>query len=413
MSTATATAKKPAVTAKALKSSYDAGELARQNREPIDSAPGQEDDPLNLEWRRGWISCRTGECQTQNLLDEIQAAGFNATLAELETLNEDQRIAVLDWLDTVPTSETEDEAGLAWDAFNDRAPGFMSIEEASDGILRQIRINSTGAEQGMEQSTGESGDQTAETRQPETASGEGDSAPTGELTETSAESSPPTPAEATPETCPTPTSELQVKFSRQAEHLQEIEEANSKVKDLNSLVVECEAEVKAAKGRLSEAQSERDAAVRVLSQIIDDSKSGQGKLFPPTEIAAAKGTITTLPGSEVITVTTTLGESAPAQPTEEPIIPLSVLSAKEIKKLVGVDAFNAAKDSIEGPIGLSEKQLEKLEAVCESDTLQGLEKWIAADAWWHQKISGFGEAAVSKVTSTIMAYRRVHPQVSF
>jgi len=128
----TATAKKPAVTANALKSSYEQGQLARQNREPIDSAPGQEDDPLNLEWRRGWISCRTGECQTQNLLDEIQQAGFDATLEELETLNEDQRIAVLDWLDTVPTSETEDEAGLAWDAFNDRAPGFMSIEEATD-----------------------------------------------------------------------------------------------------------------------------------------------------------------------------------------------------------------------------------------------------------------------------------------
>lgn len=364
-------------------SSYDAGVLARQNREPLDSAPGSPDEPLNMEWRRGWMAIRTGECQTPNLLDEIVQAGFRAESDQLEALNEGQRIEILDWLDTAPVGSdelSEDD----WEKFNERAPKFISIEEAANGMLTQIRIVEV--------------------------------APTtDEQPATSEESVPPTPGETAPETSPPIPDELQTKFTRQAEHLQEIEEANQKVKELNSLVVECEAEVKAAKGRLSEAQSERDAAVRVLSQIIDDSKSGQGKLFPAAEIAAANGvglksTLTTAVGEVPIRD----GDVAPEQhyPTlADSFTPLSVLSAKQIKQLVGADAFNAAKDSIEGPVGLSDKQLEKLEAACESDTLQGLEKWIAGDSWWHDKIPGFGEAAISKVTSTIMAYRRVHPQV--
>ena len=88
--------------------------------------------------------------------------------------------------------------------------------------------------------------------------------------------------------------------------------------------------------------------------------------------------------------------------------PLSVLGTTALRGVIGKEVVEQQK-AIEDPIGLTGIQLDKLVSACESNTLAGLEKWIAADAWWHQKIKGFGEKAIQRVVSTLTAFRRAKP----
>ena len=94
----------------------------------------------------------------------------------------------------------------------------------------------------------------------------------------------------------------------------------------------------------------------------------------------------------------------------EPVYPLSDLSTKSIKSIVGDDEFERAKNT-DDPIGLSDKILEKLaqSAKDELKSVQDLEAWMRADAYWHDKISGCGEKGIQRIVSTLAAFRRVRP----
>ena len=167
------------------------------------------------------------------------------------------------------------------------------------------------------------------------------------------------------------------------------EEAEVAVRDQATKVLALKSKVDEAKADHKAATERWEQLVCVLQQVITDAKSGQQELPFPDDGAAATGAETTAAAGD-------------------PDWSLTCLSQKEIATYVGADIVESQKAQ-EDPIGLSETQLDKLEAACESATVVGLEKWIAADAWWHKKISGFGEKAITRVVSTLTAFRRAKP----
>lgn len=177
-----------------------------------------------------------------------------------------------------------------------------------------------------------------------------------------------------------------------------IEQAESDVRNQSAEVISFQSKVDEAKGELKAAKERWEQLVCVMQQVITDAKSGQQSLpFPD-------------PDSDAADSSTANAAATASNATDSTPIPLSVLLVKNIRETVGVTAFESAKNS-EDPIGLSQVQLDKLETACESSTLGGLEKWISGDPWWHDKITGFGDKAITRLISTIAAYRRVHPMV--
>jgi len=128
-----------------------------------------------------------------------------------------------------------------------------------------------------------------------------------------------------------------------------------------------------------------------------DGLSGEKALY-------VNGVKTEVPGGDVagFIVNDAVKTLSPATP-----FPISELGSKAIKKTVGAIAFDAAKEQ-DDVIGLSDAQIEKL-IEAEMTTVEGLEKWIAEDANWNRKISGFGAKAIDRISSTIVAFRRVNP----
>jgi len=134
----------------------------------------------------------------------------------------------------------------------------------------------------------------------------------------------------------------------------------------------------------------RDRAVLELQRVLDDVKNGQVQL----------------PGTEETDDQATAGGTEPL-PAAGQQFDMDVLSAAKITALVGKDAMKAAKDA-DDPLGMSDSQLEKLTATG-MKTLNELEEFIRKDELWHRKIKGFGETAITRLTSTITAFRKVNP----
>lgn len=182
---------------------------------------------------------------------------------------------------------------------------------------------------------------------------------------------------------------IEKKLKRLETWKKKTEAAEVSVRNQASEILTLESKVDEAKAELKAARERWEQLVCVLQQIITDAKSGQQELpFPDPEEQ---------PESELTGSIAT-----------EPDWSLTCLSQREIGTYVGADVVSSQKDQ-EDPIGLTDAQLEKLESACEGTTVQHLEKWISADAWWHKKISGFGEKAITRVISTLAAFRRVKP----
>ena len=197
-------------------------------------------------------------------------------------------------------------------------------------------------------------------------------------------------------------------------HLALIKEASTRAKRLRNLLESAESDVRAAKGREKECRENLDNAEKELGRIIDDAKSGQQQLPFDEENAGSTGVGgTAVYVNGVKSEFKSLSDAAgfivdDARKELGSTFPISELSAKSIKKTVGTDVFNAAK-AADDPIGLSDSQLEKFSQV-DVSTVEGLEKFIRDDAFWHQKIKGFGDAAIQRVISTLVAFRKVNPQ---
>jgi hypothetical protein len=176
---------------------------------------------------------------------------------------------------------------------------------------------------------------------------------------------------------------LAVDSAKLQKRLKRIEKANRLVMELNAEVAERDSEVKAAKGRLTTAQEDRDSAVVELSRIISDTKAGQDLLFEPEEELAA--------------------ENISSDNT-----PISELGSKQLRKLVGADFFDAAKNR-EEPIGLSAAQLDKLEAA-EIRTISDLEtRMREVRDWWLVLAKDPAAGVVTRVSDSLAAYRSKCP----
>lgn len=198
--------------------------------------------------------------------------------------------------------------------------------------------------------------------------------------------------------------ELQKENQRLMKERKLIGDANDLVKRKQSERDIADAKVAEAKGAAKKKQGELDKAVAELSRIISDMKAGQNQL-PFDDVP--RSTETSPKNDE-----TSKNPSSPGtlDVKSEPIYPLDSLGSKAMKELVGAEDFDRAKDE-EDPIGLSDKVLEKLahSAKDELKSVQDLEAWMRADAYWHQKISGCGERGIQRIVSTLAAFRRARP----
>lgn len=185
------------------------------------------------------------------------------------------------------------------------------------------------------------------------------------------------------------------------DHMSLINEQNDLAKGYRKILEDAQSEVRAAKGREKEARENLDNAEKELSRIIDDAKAGQGRLdfegsrsspFPDSPLADVVSVKKASEGKPVATKT-----------------PISDLGAKKLKKLIGAEEFDAWKDR-EDPVGLSDSQIDKL-VDAEIETVESFEKHIRENPNWHRDIKGFGEKAIQRIVSTLVAYHKVNPVV--
>ena len=180
---------------------------------------------------------------------------------------------------------------------------------------------------------------------------------------------------------------LELRLSRVNEMDLAIIDAELRVADLQMRISEVDAERKELKESLKQAVAE-------LRSCVNRRRTGQRELFKPDDFRE--------------TPVEPTQEAAPADPIDEnATAPLTTLLAKEMKKVVGPDEFKAAKDRGE-PIGMTEKQLEVLEAQGWK-TIGDIEKAMRENAWWHQELKGFGPDKIDRLTITLAAFRRVFP----
>lgn len=193
------------------------------------------------------------------------------------------------------------------------------------------------------------------------------------------------------------------KLTREAAELRaEIETLKlrlSKVDELDMAIIDAGIEVDRLERYIGdldadrkEAKEDLKKAVATLRACVIRRKTGQKELFTPQDLAQ-----TTAP-----VVAAVIDEGASAD--------IRMLLGKEIKKIVGPEEFQAAKDRGE-PIGMTEKQVEVLEAQGWT-TIGQLEKALRENAWWHKELKGFGPDKIDRLTITLAAFRRAHPMPS-
>ncbi|MFO0919663.1 MAG: hypothetical protein U0872_15300 [Planctomycetaceae bacterium] len=189
----------------------------------------------------------------------------------------------------------------------------------------------------------------------------------------------------------------------------QIAKSSKRVERLASHVENCESAVKEAKADLKGAEERYEQGLRELRSLIKDKGRGQQRLplqgkenDPPTEMVPAE--ITGETGDAIP------AEDSPKVADEHASSPISVLGQKEMIKLFGQDAWEAAKDR-EEPFGLAKGELETLEGA-EIATIGDLENRMREDSWWHQKIKKFGEKKVAKLIESLRIWRGKFPMPS-
>ena len=189
----------------------------------------------------------------------------------------------------------------------------------------------------------------------------------------------------------------------------QIQKASQRVERLASQVESAESAVEEAKGDLKSARERYETGMRELRSMLKDKGRGQQRLpLQGKENGAAE---TKGPGGETTAVNgetgAAVGETPAAGVDEHADSPISVLSQKQMVKLAGQDAWEAAKNR-EEPFGLGKAELEILETA-EIATIGDLEKRMREDAWWHQKLPKFGEKKVAKLIESLRVWRGKFP----
>ena len=142
-----------------------------------------------------------------------------------------------------------------------------------------------------------------------------------------------------------------------------------------------------AKKRMEEEQA-------ILNSIVDDmEKIDSGNFTPPLfkeqELRAAKT----------------------AQPAASPATPAEDVGAKKpLATLIAKNLKAACPAKYRDGIGLSEKQIDKLEEIIGGNTIGQLEKFQRENSFdWNRKMKGFGETGVDKLQDAMSVFRSVFP----
>lgn len=325
------------------------------------------------------------------LIDRPSLKGYLDKLAveisddDLRELTETQAEVLWDWMDNGEKLEDRAEwMGLV--------PDFLKIEELEE-VERVVLIRPDGSE-----------------------SPSSDGSDAGESPAAAGPA-----AEITSETPVATVEELQGKLSARDQHLALITETSERANKLREALEDAASEVRSAKAHEKECREELDQAEKELSRVIADAKSGQQQLpfDGPAGDQSNSSLVTGQINGEAFNGTREEFANAVVSDAREQLggsgtsvisHPISDLGNKAIKKLIGADEFESAK--IGGcPVGLSDAQLEKFDQV-DIATIEQLEKFISTDAFWHRKIKGFGESTIDRVTSTIVAFRKVKPVIA-
>lgn len=239
-----------------------------------------------------------------------------------------------------------------------------------------------------------------------------------------AEAPPEQAAEATPETTAVPSTlttaddsaEADPEKAAVAESLDELRKQRDKYKTqfeqvlgwkkkllvAQSKVASAEAAFETSDAARKKAKAAVDAAIAKELEIVAKFTSGDQLLpFEDADDEQAPNVVNS--------TATAATEAAPFIPGVDPAEaePITVLLAKNMKKICGAEEFEAAKNRGE-PIGMTEKQLDVLDGMG-WDTIGKFEKAIRENAWWHKELKGFGPDKIDRLTITLAAFRRVYP----
>jgi hypothetical protein len=146
------------------------------------------------------------------------------------------------------------------------------------------------------------------------------------------------------------------------------------------------AEAGAAKKEMELQQEKLNALIQEMSDI----SSGKTKLLPFTHSVATGG--------------------AP-QPATSPVPPAEdVAGKKPLTTLIAKNLKAACPAKYRDGIGLSEKQIDKLEEIIGGNTIGQLEKFQRENSFdWNRKMKGFGETGVDKLQDAMSVFRSTFP----
>ncbi len=85
---------------------YEEGIAARGRRSSIATCPYAETNPFRVIWEAGWHAARIAEADCSALLHSLHRAGLTTALLDLDPLDDEQRFALIDWLDSRPVLVT-------------------------------------------------------------------------------------------------------------------------------------------------------------------------------------------------------------------------------------------------------------------------------------------------------------------
>lgn len=81
---------------------YEEGFAARGRRSSIATCPYAETNPFRVIWEAGWHAARIAEADCSALLHSLHRAGLTTALLDLDPLDDEQRFALIDWIDSRP-----------------------------------------------------------------------------------------------------------------------------------------------------------------------------------------------------------------------------------------------------------------------------------------------------------------------
>lgn len=187
----------------------------------------------------------------------------------------------------------------------------------------------------------------------------------------------------------------------------ELSSVSTAVEKAAAEVMRCESIVEEAKGDLKSAREKYDQVVIELRGLTRDFANGQWRLpfeGPTTNTAEAAGPAPTETNRDV-------GSGLPEMPKIiDPAVssPISELSKKKLKEIIGAEEFDRANNSDE-VVGLTNKQVETLEGD-NVVTIADLEKKLRERPLFLEDLSGFGPAAQNRLQWSLFAWRKKNPQ---